>query len=379
MSLALATLIYEWRRYLAAVVALGFAGLLVLAEVGFFMGIGKSATVTIDRSPAEIMVLAPRAESLLNGSSGLPKRVQPSLYMNPQVVSVAELAGSFGQFQNIPEPGTKRKEMGVRIMGVDPFPGSVTLPSDFGEDVRQALLEPYAVALDKTALKSLGVKLGDRALLNGRTIKIAAVLEGYADVTNPTLITSRQTMRMFAMGPRGPRSGPLLVRIRDPQKAEQVRDELNAMSRGGYRAWTRAELSKANEAAMFKEQVIGIMLGFTVVVGVLIGVAITQQTMRGAILASIKEFASLRALGVSMGALRLIIVELSWWVGVAGLVMAGVLIGLVGALASAMGVIMSFPPLALGAIAALLVVIALISGLMALGMLKKSQPADLLR
>ena len=41
MSLALATLIYEWRRYLAAVVALAFSGLLVLAQVGMFMGIGK--------------------------------------------------------------------------------------------------------------------------------------------------------------------------------------------------------------------------------------------------------------------------------------------------------------------------------------------------
>ena len=32
MSLALATVIYEWRRYLAAVVALAFSGLLVLAQ-----------------------------------------------------------------------------------------------------------------------------------------------------------------------------------------------------------------------------------------------------------------------------------------------------------------------------------------------------------
>ena len=39
MSLALATLIYEWRRYLAAVIALAFSGLLILAQVGMFTGI----------------------------------------------------------------------------------------------------------------------------------------------------------------------------------------------------------------------------------------------------------------------------------------------------------------------------------------------------
>ena len=31
MSLALATLIYEWRRYLAAVIALAFSGMMVMA------------------------------------------------------------------------------------------------------------------------------------------------------------------------------------------------------------------------------------------------------------------------------------------------------------------------------------------------------------
>ena len=59
MSLALATLIYEWRRYLAAVIALACAGLLVLAQVGLFAGIVKAATAHIERARADIMILAP--------------------------------------------------------------------------------------------------------------------------------------------------------------------------------------------------------------------------------------------------------------------------------------------------------------------------------
>ena len=34
MSLALATLLYEWRRYMAAVVALAFSGMMVLVMLG---------------------------------------------------------------------------------------------------------------------------------------------------------------------------------------------------------------------------------------------------------------------------------------------------------------------------------------------------------
>jgi len=64
MSLALSTLLYEWRRYMAAIIALAVAGVLVLALVGMFMGIGKTFSATIDRSPADLMVLPPKAEGL---------------------------------------------------------------------------------------------------------------------------------------------------------------------------------------------------------------------------------------------------------------------------------------------------------------------------
>ena len=381
LSLALATLVYEWRRYLGAVVALGLSGLLVLAEVGFFMGIGKSVTATIDAAPAEIMIMGKDSESLLNNSSRLPRRIQPTLYMNPQVIGVAELAGNGGQLQNSPPAGQKRKSQNVMLMGIDPYVGSITMPRGFTEAQRVALLEPFAIAVSRNSLKGLGVKLGDRVSINGRTVRVATVLDGYSDIMNPTVITSRQTLRMISQNAaaRGPSTGPLYVRIRDPAKAEQVRDELNAASKGGYRAWTREELGKANEMALFQESAVGILMGFSVFIGVVIGVAITSQTMRGAIMANIKEFASLRALGVSMGALRITILELSWWVGVAGLGMTALLVYAVYLLASSSGVTMAFPIQAVSIVAGFLMVIALVSGVVALGALKKSQPADLLR
>lgn len=380
MSLALATLIYEWRRYLGAVIALGLAGLLVLAEVGFFMGIGKSVTATIDAAPADIMILGSKAESLLNDSGRIPRRVQPILYMNPQVVGVAEMAGNGGRLQNAPTDGKKSKQTGVQIWGVDPFPGSLTLPRDFTEKTRLSLMEPNAIAIGKASQSTLGVKLGDHVTINGKMVHVAAVLDGYTDIMNPTVIASKQTLEhISSRGPGGPMSGPLYVRLKDPAKAETVRDQLNSVSRGAYRAWTRKELSKANEGALFKESAVGILMGFSVFIGIVIGIAITSQTMRGAIMANIKEFASLRALGVSMGSLRVSILELSFWVGVAGLGATAVLVYGVSLLAAKGGVVMAFPIPAVSIIGAFLMVIAMASGLMALGVLKKTQPADLLR
>ena len=380
MSLALATLIYEWRRYLAAVIALAFSGLLILAQVGMFTGIVQAATATIDRSRAELMVLPAKSESLINsGSNSLPSRLLPQMYLHPEVVSVAALDGAGGRWMNTPEEGEKQVTQFVQVDVVDTVPGAVTLPVDYPEEVRIALLEPYAAVIDRSSQARMGVTLNDKATINGKTVTIRAFLDGYPSINQPSVVVSRDTLRLLGMADDGEKVGPLMVQIKDAARAEIVRDQLNAAADGRYRAWTREELAKANEGALMKEQIIGIMLGFSVFLGFLIGVGITSQTLRGAILANIKEFASLRALGVSMGALRLIVLELSFWVGMVGLATTAVFTFLVSLLAKGAGMPMGFPIGWVTGVAVLLLLISLASGLMSLGVLKKSQPADLLR
>ncbi len=380
MSLALATLLHEWRRYTAAVVALAFSGLLILAQVGMFTGIVKGATATVERSRADIMILPPKMESLINSGGGaLPSRLLPQMYKNPEVVEVAAWDGDGGRWVNRPKDGKKAVTTYVQVNMVDTRPGAVTLPTDFTEEIRTALLEPYSVAIDESQLGRLGVKLGDSASLNGKTVRVRAILHGYPDVNNASVTMSRDTMRMMGMLTKDGKSGPLMVRIKDPARAEIVRDQLNKDAKGAYRAWTRQELSKANEGALMQEQIIGIFLGFSVFLGFLIGVGITSQTLRGAILSSIKEFASLRALGVGMGALRLIVMELSVWVGIVGLFATALFTFGVYLLARNGGLPMGFPVPWVVGVSILLLVISAASGLLALGILKKSQPADLLR
>ncbi len=380
MSLALATLLHEWRRYTAAVVALAFSGLLILAQVGMFTGIVKGATATVERSRADIMILPPKMESLINSGGGaLPSRLLPQMYKNPEVVEVAAWDGDGGRWVNRPKDGKKAVTTYVQVNMVDTRQGAVTLPTDFTEEIRTALLEPYSVAIDESQLGRLGVKLGDSASLNGKTVRVRAILHGYPDVNNASVTMSRDTMRMMGMLTKDGKSGPLMVRIKDPARAEIVRDQLNKEAKGAYRAWTRQELSKANEGALMQEQIIGIFLGFSVFLGFLIGVGITSQTLRGAILSSIKEFASLRALGVGMGALRLIVMELSVWVGIVGLFATALFTFGVYLLARNGGLPMGFPVPWVVGVSILLLVISAASGLLALGILKKSQPADLLR
>jgi len=379
VSLALSTLIYEWRRYLAAVIALSVAGLLVLAMTGMFMGMSKSFTATIDRSPAEVMVLPPDANTLFANNSGQPRRIVPQIYAHSEVLEVQALNFNFAFWSNFPKDGRPAKSVGVRAVFVNPIRGAVTLPNDFTDDLIQALQEPYAVIVDRTSLGKLGVRVGDSAKINGSAVWVRDTTSGYPSMFNATVFVSPQTAKLLHLDNDGPRVGPLMVKIKHPARALQVAAELNALSKGQYKAWSREELSKASQKSMLKEGGIAIMIGFAVVVGAFIGVVITWQTLQGAILANIKEFASLRALGVSMWSLRLIVMELSLWVGVAGLLLTALLTSLVWILSKASGVPLDFPLFIDVPVAVALLVIAIMSGALSLGVLRKSQPADLLR
>ncbi|MBL8553571.1 MAG: ABC transporter permease [Phenylobacterium sp.] len=380
MSLALATLLYEWRRYSAAMVALAVAGLLILAQVGMFTGIVKGVTATLDRSRADLIIMPAKMESLINSGGGsLPARLQPQMYMHPEVAEVAAWDIEGGRWVNHPKDGKKAVTTYVDVNLVDTRPGAVTLPVDFTEETRRALMEPYSVAIDESQLGRLGVKLGDTASLNGKTIRVRAILTGYPNINNASITVSRDTLRLLGMVQKNGKTGPLMVRLKDPARAEIVREQLNESAKGAYRAWTRAELAQANQGALMKEQIIGLFITATVIIGAFIGIAITSMTLRGAILSSIKEFASLRALGVPMNALRAIVLELSLWVGVAGFIVTAILTVGVYLLALKGGVPMGFPLFWDIFVAILLLVIAGLSGLFSIGVLKKSQPADLLR
>jgi putative ABC transport system permease protein len=375
MSLALSTLIYEWRRYLAAMVALSCAGVLILAESGFFFGIISAYTATIDRSRAEVLVLPANAKSL-NNMGGVPRRVMPLVYMHPDVLEVRDREGGNARFIADGEA----YPTWVNIEVVDTEPDALTLPTDYPERVRQALSVPFNVALDRTALKRLKVRLGDVAGMNGRTVRIAAVLDGYPNMDNPVVVISRQTNHLLNPGAGlGERVGPLVVRLKNGVDPRQARDELNAIADDQYRAWTRPELVKATIKSIMENGLIVMLMGFSTVLGILIGIAITYMTLRGAILANVKEFASLRALGVSMGSLRLVVMELSFWVGVAGLFMTAGFMALVTWAARLGGVPMSYQMNWVTFVAILLMIIAILSGVFTMGVLKKSQPADLLR
>ncbi|MEQ1608407.1 MAG: ABC transporter permease [Hyphomonadaceae bacterium] len=379
MSLALSTLLFEWRRYLAAIIALALAGVLMLAVSAMFIGILQSFTATIDKSRAQLIIL-PAASSSLGGPGGgggaLPKRVVPLIYRHPEVVEVQDLPGDFGRFFG---PGQTSSTM-VNVMVIDTSPNGVTLPDDFTDDMRRAIEPPYNVGVDSSAMKQLGVKLGDEASINGRTVRIALIMDGYANSQAPGVVMSRQTQRLMGSA-NDDTYGLLMVRIKNTSEKDikRVVEELNAMADGQYKAWAKEPLAAATVKDAMTEGLLAIILGFMSIIGFVIGVVITWQMLRGAILANIKEFDSLRALGASISQLRGVVMELSFWVGILGIAASAVLMVGIAFPARSANIPMGFELGSSIQTGVLLLLISIMSGALTLGALKKGEPADLLK
>jgi putative ABC transport system permease protein len=109
----------------------------------------------------------------------------------------------------------------------------------------------------------------------------------------------------------------------------------------------------------------GIALGFSAVLGLLVGAVITSQTLYSATAASFREYATLEALGIPRWRIAVVILVQAFWIGVAGILLALPLtLGLAGA-AELLQVHVQLPPLLIGGTAALTLATALVAGLAA--------------
>ncbi len=111
----------------------------------------------------------------------------------------------------------------------------------------------------------------------------------------------------------------------------------------------------------------------------LVGAVITSQTLVAAVIGSIREYATLNALGVGIGALRKVVMEQAFWVGALGLLGSLVVAGLMFVLAAAYNVPVALSPVAAIACLVLSMALVLVSGLAAIRTLRHADPASLLR
>lgn len=375
VSLARASLIYDWKRYLAAVLAVAFAGLLVLVQIGTLLGQLRTSTVVLDRASADLWVMAPNTESY-DLAREMPSRYELQLRMHPEVKTVQQMIFGFGDWRT-PDGG----KVTVYVMGLNTSQDSLSLPNTFNGVQRNQLREVGGVVVDIADITKLKTGVGQVAEINNKRVKVAGLTSGFRAIGGAYVFASMPTARDLMEGfLLDDYAQYFLIKLHQPANVAQVRESLQPRgSNPPYTVLTPQEFSYLSQDYWLTESGAGAAFMFSAFLAMMVGVAITSQTLRAAILSSIREFATLRALGVSVGSLRKVVLEQALWVGLAGLAVTFILTYLIYLIAEANYVAIAFPAWSVIGSAIFMLGVALISGRLAIKPLYQTEPADLLR
>ena len=373
VSIARSSLTYEWRRYLAAVLATTFAGLLVIVQLALLLGMFATVSVVIDTSDAHLWIGFRNTQSVDLGRP-ISAMSDATAWTHPGVERIERYSSAYGDLRRrdgIP--------VSVIINSIDASPDALAFSRLLSPAQRARLREPDAILVDMADTKKLGAEVGTVVEINGKRARVAGVVEGLRAIGGVNVVSSHATARSLA-----PETANqvyfYLVRLYPGYEPETVVQELSDKSSlPRYSVWSATSFSIQSQAYWLLESGAGIGSGFASVLAMIVGIVITSQTLAAAILASLKEFAALRALGVSRRSLRAVVIEQSLWVGLAGLTCTALLTVAIAWLAASLSVAMAFPWWVLAAVACVIVVIAVLSGLLALRPLLSAEPASLLR
>jgi putative ABC transport system permease protein len=375
VSIARASLRRETRRYVAALLSVTFAGLLMLVQVALLQGLFATLTVPLDRSSAQLWLGFPNLDSV-DISRPMSVHASSLAHVHPDVEQVEAYASSGGDLRRLDGAA-----MGVVVHVIDTNPNGLAFSKLLTSAQRALLDEPGALLIDQADLDKVGGAVGTGLEINGKGAHIAGVLPGgLRGVGGLTVLASWPTAQRFDPGLRRDEAHYLLLRLRpgaDVQAVAQSLGEPGPAPR--WQAYVASEFSEATQAFWLLETGLGVGAAFGVLLALVVGVVITSQTLSAAIQASIKEFAAMRAIGVSTAALSKVVLELSLWIGAIGVVLTALATGGVLALAHSLDVAMVLSPTAMMATAVLILVITAVSGLVAIKPLFKADPAGLLR
>jgi putative ABC transport system permease protein len=373
VSIARSSLLFEWRRYATAVLAVTFAGLLVVIQLALLLGLFGSVSTVIDKSSADLWIGFRNTQSVDMGRP-LPAGADTAAWRHAAVTRVERYVSAFGDL---------RRPDGVAVLvtinAIDTADEALAFSKLLSPADRALLREPDAILVDVADLRKIGAQIGTQLEINGRRARIAGAVEGIRAVGGVNVLASHATTRVLA-----PESAQqvtfYLVALRAGSPAPQVAEEIaDTAVFARYSVYVSRDFSLQSQTYWLLESGAGIGSGFASLLALIVGVVITGQTLSGAVLASIKEFAAIRALGVSRGALRGIVVQLALWVGAAGLVASGLFTAAIAALGAHWRIAMHFPWWMLTGVGVVMMGIAVVSGLLAMRPLLAAEPAVLLR
>lgn len=362
------------QRFLPAVLAVAFSAVLIAVQFGVLLGTLAVTSRPIDHARAQIWVGIRNVPSIELGHP-IPQAWLFRIQAEPEIEDVEEYLYEFNYWHK-PAGGSEHCcIIGARLEG-----SAIGPVSDLTPEMRIRLTEPGSVVVDETELERLGLHhgIGETAEVVGHKVRIVGLVHGFKSIWGPYVFCSVQTARSLLFQYRPDQTQYLLARCRPgadvPALVERLRRKYPEMA-----VLADHDFSIRTRLYWLTRTRVGLALGLTSVLALIVGLVITSQTLYAATAASLREYAVLRALGLPRWRIGALVLTQSFWIGLAGVAASLPMTMVLARLAGVIGAEVLLPEWLLGGTITVTMAIALVSGLLALRSLRLVEPANLLR
>jgi len=372
-------LVHKPGRLAAALAGVTFANVLVFMQLGFLGALVESIRLPYAAMNADLLVSASDMNTLADGSP-LPRNRMAEALSVPGVGAATPLL--YGKLDWRQPDGTIRT---LDVFGVDPAAPAFRSP---GIEAGRALLQNADVALIDRGTRNVpaalfeGIERGEpqRFEAKGRTLTVAGTFRiGGGFSADGYLVVSDQTfLRLF---PQRVASAPnhILLRLEHIADRSDVIAALRAIL-PAYDSVVRTvdEAVARDQAFQTTQRPVGLVFGFGIVIGVLVGVIIVYQVLSTDVADHLREYATFKAIGYRQRFFLGIVFEEALMLALLGFI-PGILIALAlyAAVAAVTGLPIAMPPtrplLVLGGT----ILMCAASGAIATRRLARADPAEL--
>jgi putative ABC transport system permease protein len=293
-TLALRNLFHDGVRFVATIVGIVFSIVLVMVQLGLYLGFAQQVTSMIDRADADLWVVRSGTKSF-DEAALLSGRERYRALVTPGVASVDPLVVGYGEWRK-----PNGESVTTTLIGSDPARSRLT-PWNIVEGEIADLATPESVVIDRSYLDLLGVGgRGDKAHIEDSTVRVVALTDGIRSFTTvPYVFTTPERARIY-IGAAADQSTHLVVRVERGADVAEVRARL-AAALPDDEVLTQADFAERSRTHWLFSTGAGAALLAGAILGIIVGTVIVAQTLYASTKDHLGEFATLRALGSSAG------------------------------------------------------------------------------
>ena len=292
VSLARKNLLYDRMRSAITIAGVAFAVTLVLVQVGLFMGLLDKATTTIAHSSADIWITS-RETPNVDFAHTFP---ETTVLRVRGVAGVERADNLIIAFMNIQLPSGA--EEGCLVYALEDF-AAWNLPwSVEGGEVRDLKRGMY-ILMDRSAERRFGpFSAGDYREILGRRFKIIGTTTGAASFTTAPIVFMdygrAQELNQLLLN----RTSYILVKAAPGADVQDVAAAIRRIAPYND-VYTRDEWAARSRRYWVVSTGLGMNMGVTVFLGVLVGIVVVAQTLYTSAVEHVKEFGTVKAIGGS--------------------------------------------------------------------------------